>query len=465
MASLIDKIFPPTEKRLNRKDPFWNGKKKPFVIATTASFILLQLLFFCNLSYLYGAFRHEGTRVHNVNVLLVDYDGGVIGKSLEATAKGFTASTFLGFQQSNTSSYPTPSTIFNAVRNGDYWAAMYTEAGASDRLTAALAGGEAAVSYNASNTIAYIYNEARYATVADGTIKSNMEELIAATRIAYNHINGTQALQSVNTSDAAAIQVLLNPIQATAINIMPTTQGTRVFYNTVTVVLAIIMQFFFLMAINGISTSFKFYSHLPLHDNGVMRLALSLGYTLTGSLCFSSVIFAFRESWDVDAGQFFLTWMALWLYMHINFLTMDVATGFLPPASLGFFVVTWVIVNVTSTIFPFELTPGFYRWAYVLPAHETWQLLVQIWSRGAANRLYQALPILFAWEVALLPAAKAAMHHRCRAAARLHREEEEGRMVGSAEDKDELVVVVVGRENSISGTSNTATAVPENGQQ
>lgn len=459
MSKIVDKIFPHTEKRLNRKDPFWNGKKKPFAIATTASFVLLQLLFFCNLSYLYGAFHHEGTRVHNINVLLVDYDGGVIGESLAATAKTLMAPSFPSIQHSSPSSYPTNSTIHDAVRRGDYWAAVYTEAGASDRLGAALAGGEAAASYDASNAITWIWNEVRYATVEDGTVKSNIEELVAATRIAYSHINGTNAIHSMNTSDAAAVQVLLNPIQATAINIMPTTQGPRVFYNTVTMVLPIIMQFFYLMAINGISASFKFYSHLPLHNNGIIRLVLSLGYTLVGALCFSGVIWAFRESWDVGAGQFFLTWITFWLYMHINFLVMDVATGFIPASFLAFFVVTWVILNVTSTIFPFELNAGFYRWGYVLPAHEIWTILIQIWSGGTVNRLYRALPILFAWEIVLLPAAKAAMHHRCRAAARLDHDEEENRT--GSEEKDDMVV----RANSTSGSSMTATAVPDDGRQ
>lgn len=102
---------------------------------------------------------------------------------------------------------------------------------------------------------------------------------------------------------------------------------------------------------------------------------------------------------------------------------------------LPFFVLTWVILNVTSTIWPFELAPGFYRWGYALPAHEVWQVLIQIWSGGAVDRLYQALPILFTWEIVFLPLAVMALNHRCAVAEREHRamEEERRQLIMKAE--------------------------------
>jgi len=102
---------------------------------------------------------------------------------------------------------------------------------------------------------------------------------------------------------------------------------------------------------------------------------------------------------------------------------------------LPFFVLTWVILNVTSTIWPFELAPAFYRWGYVLPAHEVWQVLIQIWSGGAVDRLYQALPILFTWELVFLPLAVVALNHRCKVAEREHvaAEEERRQLIMKAE--------------------------------
>ncbi|THY79156.1 hypothetical protein D6C86_00077 [Aureobasidium pullulans] len=413
--------------RIGHRDPFWNGRKKPFMIAAIASFMLLQILFLVNMSYLFGSLFKSEHRVHNLNILTVDYDGGVIGKSLQGAITQLKADTFPTFDIESSSKYPEVEDIVQAVRRGDHWAAVFSHAGASERLAAALEGGDAAATYDPTNTITYVWNQVRYPAVEDATIKSSMSQLVAVARIAYNHMNGTGALQTLNKNDPAALQAFLNPIQGGDINIMPTTQGTRVLYNTVAMVMPIIMQFFFLMAINGVSAEFNLYSHLPMLNNGIIRLVLSLSYTFVGSLCWAGYIWAFREDWSVGAGQFFCTWVIIWLFMHINFAVIDVATGFIPMKFLPFFVLTWVILNVTSTIWPFELAPGFYRWGYALPAHEVWQVLIQIWSGGAVDRLYQALPILFTWEIVFLPLAVIALNHRCAVAEREHKAKEEER--------------------------------------
>ena len=166
--------------------------------------------------------------------------------------------------------------------------------------------------------------------------------------------------------------------------------------NTISIVFPIIMQFFFLMGVNGITSMFQVYSHLPVLNNGIIRLTLATTYTLIGALCTTAYIWAFSETWGLTTPQFFLTWLTFWLYMHINFLVMDsCATAFVPLSFMSFFALTWVVLNVTSTIVPFELSPAFFRWGYALPAHETYQILVQIWSRGGYHRLFRALPILF----------------------------------------------------------------------
>lgn len=449
--NLVEKAFPRVPQRIHRKDAFWNGRKKPFAIAVVASSMLLQFLFLLNFCYLFGSLFRASHKVEGLNVLMVDYDAGVIGKSMQAASNTLKAATFPGIHIKSSTEYPDPSDIYDAVYKGDYWAGIYTHSNASVRLAAALQGNNAATFYNTSDVITYVWNEARYAAPSDGYLKSSLEELIQVTRITYNHMNGTGALQTMNQGDPAALQVFLTPWVSTNINIQPTTQGNRVLYNTVIMVLPIIMQFFCLMAINGISAQFGLYTHLPILDNGILRHLLSVIFTFVGSLCLTGAIWAFREGWAVTGGRFMCVWLILWLYMHINFLVMDVATGFIPVKFLPMFVLTWVVFNVTSTIFPFELSAGFYRVGFVFPAHETWQVLVQIFSGGAVDRLYQALPILFVYEIVLLPMAKMAMHHRCIAAAKMAQEHEAAMAVANFEGKGEDVMTA--RASSVAASS------------
>jgi hypothetical protein len=79
--------------------------------------------------------------------------------------------------------------------------------------------------------------------------------------------------------------------------------------------------------------------------------------------------------------------------------------------------ITWIVFNVTSILIPFELNPAFYKWAFVMPAHEVYQVLIDIWSRGCNPELYYALPILFALEMSGLVLSGLGVYRRCHYAA------------------------------------------------
>lgn len=168
------------------------------------------------------------------------------------------------------------------------------------------------------------------------------------------------------------------------------------------------------MALNGISDHFKAFTELSWKTNGLIRAIASILYTSIGALFMTTYIWAYKESWGQDGSRFVLTWIILWFLMHINFLFFDITTAFIPIQFMPFIVLTWVILNIASSISPFEMSPGFFRWGYALPSHEAYQVLVQIWSGGCNNRLYQALPIMFSWWVVGIPVAVYAMQHRCK---------------------------------------------------
>jgi hypothetical protein len=386
------------ESRLLWRDPFWNGKRKPFIKSLIMAGIMVVLLFLIIMCYLYGALYLSGFRTHNLNILAVDYDGGIIGKALSVAYKQLQGDEFLELQFHPATEYPSIIEVRNAVCRGDYWGAVVAQPEASNRLSQALAGGSAAKTYNSSDVFTYVHNGARYPTIQAGSIAGNLETLIGAASSAYHALNGSQALSSLNATDENAVLAFLNPIRSSNINIKPTEQGTRVFYSTVSVVLPVIQQFFFLMALNGINNQFGIYGRLNSTRIGLMRMIISIVFTFVASLATTGYIWAFREGWDVSGGQFALVWMSYWIYMHINFLVLDAATAFIPVSFLVFFVLPWAILNIASSVYPFELSAGFYHWGYAVPGREVYSLVAQIES-GCGNVLHIALPILFSWEV------------------------------------------------------------------
>lgn len=394
----------------------WRDIQSRFIIAVGGSCVLLQILFLANMCYLYASQFNDSNRAHNLKLLYVDYDGGVIGQAVTVAYQALKADDFPTLYTMPTAQYSTPEDVRDAVCSGDYWGAIYAAPNASTGLAATLANGTTLD----RNALTYIWNGARYSAFAQSEIYSNILVLIEAARSTYYASSASGVVASANLSNAVALDAFLDPIQATEINIKTTTQGTRVLYNTVSLVMPIIQQFFFMMALNGISSEFQLFTKLSPVTNGLIRMVTSVIYTFIGSLCMAGYIWAFKESWDVNDNQFVLTWMITWLFMHINFLLVDVLTAFIPMQFLPFCVLTWVIINVTSSISPFELNPGFFRWGYALPGHEVYQVLVQIWSDGCQDQSYRALPILFSWWFVTLSLTVYATYHRCQAAVEAH---------------------------------------------
>lgn len=185
-------------------------------------------------------------------------------------------------------------------------------------------------------------------------------------------------------------------------------------WNTATIPFLVIMQFFFILALNGITLGFDYYVKIPTKTLIPLRLGISVVYTFIASLTSTGYIWAFRQNFHVTGSQFVETWMAIWLTNHANFLFLDAATALVPMAYMSHIVLTWIILNVTSTIFPFELNAGFYRIGYAWPYHNLYEILVTIWSNGCVNRVYRNLPIIFAWWIVLFGVSLWARLRLCR---------------------------------------------------
>lgn len=348
---------------------------------------------------------------------MVDYDHGSIGHSLRSAATSLRADTFPSVDEHSTTDYPKVSDIRHAVLVGEFWAAIYSNPGASNRLNEALRSNDTAAEYNANDALTFVYNGARYASTIQGYIEPNLRTLVSETEAIYQEDNGSRNLE-IALRNTKAASALFHPIASTTLNIKETVQGARTIYNTIGLVYPILMQFFFVLALNILCGQRRLFGRWSLARNCSFRSAIALVYTFIGAVCASALVFGFQDGWDLSAGQYFLAILVYWLYMHVDFLYTDVVTAFVPIKFVPFFIFSFVIFNVTSLLVPFELSPAFYRIGYAAPAHEAYQILIQIWS-GGNHRLHQALPILFAWEVFLTPLAIFGMRRRCHAAAQM----------------------------------------------
>jgi hypothetical protein len=403
------KLYPRAhESRLPTNHPSLRVPRRALLKAAATNFLYLQVLFLALFSYIFGALFQQGSHTHNLDILFVDYDKGVIGTSIRSAYGILQGNSFPSLIEQSPSDFATPGDLRQAVCETKYWAALYTSPGASDRLQIALTDGNTA-GYDKTDILSYIWNEARYSAVIDSSVSSNLQTLSSESRVLYAASNLTGIPDNVTT---ATFSLFADPWHLTSINIQPTTQGSRLIYNTLVVILILVQEFFYLGTINSLYEAFKIYSRINPHHIILFRTLVSLAYTFIGSLCTAGAIWAFRAGWQVNYNQFALTWAILWIFAHVNFLTLDVFTVWLPPPFVPMALITWVVLNVASILLPFQLSPSFYKWAYMMPAHGVYQVLVDIWSGGCNPKLYYALPVLFALELSGLILSGLGVHRR-----------------------------------------------------
>jgi hypothetical protein len=154
--------------------------RKAFFKAALINFAILQVVFLSLFAYIFGSLFQQAGHTHNIKILYVDYNSdsnrqSAIGSAMNAAYQELQSSTFPTIVQAPPNKFPISGNLETTVCGAIYWAAIYTSPGASLRLQNALAtGGTIAESYNRSNILTYILNEARYSTIADSTILANL---------------------------------------------------------------------------------------------------------------------------------------------------------------------------------------------------------------------------------------------------------------------------------------------------
>ncbi|KAH6896736.1 hypothetical protein B0T10DRAFT_583346 [Thelonectria olida] len=396
----------------NRSPRFWRGRIQSTVVPSVMSGIMLMLLILANMCYLYGTTFRQETRVHALKVLLVDFDQGELGTAVVRASQGLQSHHFPTVELGSMSQYSDPTAIKQAVCKAEYWAALYVNKDASKTLASAVNGSSR--EYDPASAVTYTYNQARYPVIADSYIINGIVSVIAASRATYYESSSANAtFSTLDTTDQDSVVAYLNPIGSSADLIQPTGQVSRVFHNTVNLVIPPLAQFFFLLALNGIAMGSGFHAQARVRDVWLFRFCLSKIYTCLSGITMAGYIWAFKETWGVTGSDFAKSWMLFWFLMDTQYQVMESIVGsFLPIAFTPFFVFTWIITNVASTVFPLEIMPGWYRVGYALPSHEAYSLMVQIWS-GCADQTRVALPVMFSWWIIGHVTAVFSVRKRC----------------------------------------------------
>ena len=343
-------------------------------------------------------------------VYVVDFDGQVapyndgeaplIGPlAVQAAASAVqTGSPHLGFVSQPPSMFnDDPIQVRQAIYDHQAWAAIIIMPNATALLRAAIAQGNA--SYDPLGAAQTIYVEARDETTIDSYIVPQLEalptEIVSRvgqmwTPIALRNASDPTALSKINKAPQA-----LNPAVAfSTFNLRPFTPPVATPAITVGLIYLIIISFF----------SFAFY--LPIHlkfvqPNGhpplffwqliVWRWTMTIIAYFFLSLFYSLISLAFQipfsnppsspseVSATVDTGSatayfrasFVVFWMLNWVGMGALGLACENVAMLVGQPWTAFWLIFWVITNVSTSFYEISLAPSFYCWGYAWPLHNS----------------------------------------------------------------------------------------------
>lgn len=412
-------------KRMTTRLSFFSdrlhGERKSLVLRILLVYIIMGIFILGIFSIYWGSMYDRESRYKNLRMLVVIEDeqtvNGIppaIGNALAALLATPTVMALGGWMIQNTTEFNAMAqshnnTIFEEIKtqvhHQNYWASIYVPKNASANLYEAIVTGD--TSYNVSANSVVSYYEAGRDIVGMGQyVIPNLERVEQYFLQLQANIT-SEIVADVDFSDVFSdIDSVL--VAATAISWLyvdgrPYTNPVLLAPSQVGLIYMIIITFF----------AFNFFSeiHQSVAKMGVKithlvtyRIVSTVVSFFVMSFFYSIVSLAFQVNFTVTFGH-----SGFLVYWSTNFLTMwavgamNEAMGMLfimyYPPLVGFWMLFWVIVNISPTFSPIALCPQFYRYGYAMPIHASYEITKVIFFntyKGAMGRNYG---ILVAWVV------------------------------------------------------------------
>ncbi|KAJ2079419.1 hypothetical protein H4R24_003784 [Coemansia sp. RSA 988] len=348
--------FTDSKLRPEVKKRFWDYVELAFISA---------IMIWSGLSLFFGGIHKRSAYVNNINIYLVDLDGGSVGANISQLIFDFeiTPSSPVWLQRHDLRS-------LDAVKSwilDSGWGALVINKGTSDRLSKALSDG---TDYNPADAMTLVESSGRqvvaemlYVSSTLSTAAQTVSRKYALDQLKFFH--DSQAQLPHRTA------ALVDPISYTTIDVAPA--GF-----TISPIMSTFGYLVILLSTIGVlivwkMTSFPFFTKVRYRDLILMWPVLLLGLALVLSFYQALAFLAFRGpdynslALTYTPATFFKFWftgaavafsLGLWLFNWFLHLT---------PLFIALPSICTVIPNVVSTIGTFELASKFYRIFYALP--------------------------------------------------------------------------------------------------
>ncbi|KAJ6631325.1 hypothetical protein B0H10DRAFT_1772417, partial [Mycena sp. CBHHK59/15] len=330
---------------------------------------------------------------------VVDFDGGsavgqAVIRSLSDVSPGRGG---IAWKVVSASRFPEGlSGLENAVVEEETWAAVAINVRAGLNLAAALSAVDEA--YDPTSAITFIgaeaRNEAAYRNVLRPQAIAQLEALSQAFALAFAKNIST----SSNISDllSTAPQILTRPISYTIKNIRPFDVEVASAVTFVGMIVLLILSVSLIS--NGARQTSGIERHLALGSLVRVRLATSFAAYFFIALFYTILGRAFQLPFNRRFGEagFVIFWMFNWIGMLACGLALEAVITVVTVRFIPFFLILWIISNLSIAQFPPEAMPPVYRYGYAFPFYNISRAVRTI-VFSTKNHLGRNFGILIAW--------------------------------------------------------------------
>ncbi|TFK64264.1 hypothetical protein BDN72DRAFT_872108 [Pluteus cervinus] len=365
---------------------------------------LIGVAIFAIFSIYWGALWESPTRP--LQGWVIDFDGDQIGttitQGLTSAAMVQAGGAHVAWTVLPSSDFPNgPSDVAEKVLNEKTWIAITINANSSSQLQASLANPEP--SYDPTKVLSVYAVEARNENAFRLlTRPTAQQELGILTSQFALQLAGDVLNLPVNITDVLANspQTLLQPVGYQIFNLRPFDHSLASAVTFVGLIYLLVLSFFLVMIGKSARDASGLETLLTTRSLILVRLGTAfVGYFFL-SLFYSLLSRAFQLPFDRffgDAG-FVIFWMLNWIGMLSLGLALESMMTILTVRFIPFFMLLWIISNVSVCFLPIDILPGIFKYGYAFPFYNVSRAVRAI-VFGTRNTLGMNFGILIAWVV------------------------------------------------------------------
>ncbi|KAJ7685788.1 hypothetical protein DFH06DRAFT_1277938 [Mycena polygramma] len=328
----------------------------------------LAVVVFAVLSIYWGSVW--STPHHTLPGWIVDFDGGAVGQAVSSALSDLNpGANGVAWQVVPASQFPQGiPQLQNAIVQEKTWYAVAINSGASANLSAAVSAADGA--YNSSRAITFMGSEARNENIYRIHSRMVPAQLEAIThQFTLQFIKNISSSPNVATLLSAAPQLIAQPIYFTVDNLRPFDVPVASAVTFVGLIYLLILSFFIVMLSAGAREASGLERRLSLGSLVRLRITTSFVAYFFILLFYTLLSRAFQLPFDRHFGSagIVIFWMLNWMGMLACGLALEAMITLLTIRFIPFFLIVWIITNVSVAVFPLQVLPHFYRYGYAFP--------------------------------------------------------------------------------------------------